>query len=64
MGGGDDITFMIKTVQEHGGETTYMMLGANHTAPHHSSQFDFDERVLPLGAEIYAKNVTAPLEGL
>lgn len=54
MGAGDDITFMIRTVQKHGGQATYMMLGADHTAPHHSSTFDFDENVLSLGAEIYA----------
>ena len=36
---------------------TYFILGAQKdgTAPHHNAKFDFDERCLPIGAEIFVR---------
>lgn len=55
MGAGENITFMMNEVSRQGGQTTFMLLGADIKAPHHSSKFDFDERVIPLAARLFAK---------
>lgn len=55
MGAGENITFMMNEVSGHGGRTTFMLLGADIKAPHHSARFDFDEGVLPLSARLFAK---------
>lgn len=57
FGGGEDITYMMNEVQSHGGKATEMMLGCGIAGPHHSGTFDFDEAVLPLGAQLFAKIV-------
>jgi aminobenzoyl-glutamate utilization protein A len=48
----EDAGFLMERVQRHGGLATYMILGADITAPHHSSDFDLDERALPLAVEL------------
>lgn len=55
MGAGENITFMMNEVSRKGGQATFMLLGADIKAPHHSSTFDFDERVIPLAARLFAK---------
>lgn len=49
MSGSDDACWMMKRVQDHGGKSTYIGLGATTTAGHHNSRFDFDEKCLPIG---------------
>lgn len=73
FGGSEDITTMMRTVQQHGGKAAELLIGMPLTAPHHSADFDTDEKVIPLGAEIFArlatvlgrfdKTQTQPLEG-
>ncbi len=55
MGAGENITFMMNEVKSRGGRTTFMLLGADIKAPHHSAKFDFDEGVIPLSARLFAK---------
>ena len=54
FGGGEDVTTMMRDVQEHGGQVTEMILGMPLTAPHHNGFFDVDERVIGLGARVFA----------
>ena len=54
FGGGEDVTTMMRAVQGRGGQATELLLGMPLPAPHHSSRFDVDEGVIPLGAEILA----------
>ena len=49
MAGSDDACWMMKRVQDHGGKSTYIGLGAATSAGHHNSHFDFDEKCLPIG---------------
>ncbi|MDR1875909.1 MAG: amidohydrolase [Synergistaceae bacterium] len=42
-GGSEDATWMMRRVQENGGQATYMALGSDITAPHHNGCFDVDE---------------------
>lgn len=57
LGAGENVTFMMNDVQRRGGKATFMLLGADIIAPHHSKFFDFNEKVIPLGARLYAKLV-------
>ena len=52
FGGSEDITTLMQTVQSNGGLATELLIGMPLIAPHHSSRFDIDEKVIPLGAEI------------
>ncbi len=54
FGGSEDITTMMRDVQAHGGKATEMILCMPLKAPHHNGRFDVDERVIPLGARIFA----------
>ena len=54
FGGGEDVTTMMRDVQAHGGKVTEMVFCMPLKAPHHNDLFDVDERVIPLGARIFA----------
>lgn len=54
FGGGEDVTTMMRSVQEHGGQVTQMIFGSPLVAPHHNNYFDLDERVLPIAARCFA----------
>ena len=60
IGGGDDATFMMQRVQERGGKAGYCLFGADITAPHHASLFDFDETVLHRAVSVLSKFVELP----
>ena len=54
FGGGEDVTTMMQDVQAHGGQVTEMIIGMPLTAPHHNGLFDVDERVIGIGARVFA----------
>ncbi len=54
FGGGEDVTTMMRDVQAHGGKVTELIFCMPLKAPHHNDFFDVDERVIPLGARIFA----------
>ncbi len=54
IGGGDDATYLIKRVQERGGNATYFMLGSDLAGIHHAADFDFDEASLRQGVDLLA----------
>jgi len=54
FGGGEDVTTMMRDVQEHGGQVTELVFGMPLTAPHHNNYFDVDERVILLAARVFA----------
>ena len=53
--GGEDFTTMMLRVQQNGGKATEMVIGSPLKAPHHNGKFDFDEDVLLIAAESFAK---------
>ena len=55
FGGGEDVTTMMRDVQEHGGQVIELVFGMPLAAPHHNDYFDVDERVIPLAARIFVK---------
>lgn len=52
MAGSDDACWMMKRVQDKGGKSTYIGLGATTAAGHHNDHFDFDEACLPIGYDV------------
>ncbi|MFU2059350.1 M20 family metallo-hydrolase [Avibacterium volantium] len=58
--GSEDATILGRRVQEHGGKAIYFIIGADRTAGHHQAEFDFDEKQLLTGVNIY----TSLLENL
>ncbi|MFV0491096.1 MAG: amidohydrolase [Pseudorhodobacter sp.] len=55
IGGGDDASKMIRHVRERGGSAAYFIIGADITAPHHAQDFDFDERALSVGHQVFER---------
>lgn len=55
IGGGDDATFMMRRVQQRGGQAAYFILGSDLAAVHHAVDFDIDETVLETGVAIFAR---------
>lgn len=53
----DDVATMMDVVQASGGKAVYFGLGTPLNEVHHNPFFDFDERVLPIGVEIFVKAV-------
>ena len=51
----EDAVTMMNRVQQQGGKAAYFMFGTELAAEHHHPCFDFNEDVLPLMAEFYAK---------
>jgi aminobenzoyl-glutamate utilization protein A len=51
----DDVAAMMAVVQSKGGHAVYFGLGTDLKAVHHSPYFDFDERALPIGVEIFVE---------
>ncbi len=55
FGAGDDAVLMMKRVQQRGGQAVYLGLGSPVFGGHHTTTFDFDERVLVIGAELFLR---------
>ena len=54
LGGSEDFTYMMRTVQEHGGKAMHMFLGTRRWGSAHNEWFDFGEDVLVFSAKIFA----------
>lgn len=58
MSGSDDACWLMKRVQDHGGKSTYVGLGADIAAGHHNESFDFDENALKIGYGVLTNAIT------
>ena len=54
LGGSEDATAMMKRVKERGGLATYVQIGMDTSAGHHTERFDVDEDMLAVGVEAEA----------
>ncbi|MDR1048384.1 MAG: amidohydrolase [Synergistaceae bacterium] len=59
-GGSEDATWMMRRVQEGGGQAVYTVLGSDISAPHHNGGFDVDEKTFVPGV----RALTAVVEKL
>lgn len=60
VGGSEDAAWLMKRVQDRGGQAVYMALGSAIAAPHHNSCFDIDEDAMLPGV----RALTAAAEAL
>ncbi len=63
FGASEDYSYFMERVQQKGGEAAYVMIGADLSAGHHDSLFDFDEKVLDLGVKVIAASAAELLQG-
>ncbi len=54
LGVSEDVSWMIKRVQEGGGKAAYFIIGSDIAAGHHNEYFDLDESVMVPSAELMA----------
>ena len=54
LGGSEDATFLMRSVQENGGLATYVGIGTDHPGGHHTATFDVDEESIRIGVEVLA----------
>jgi aminobenzoyl-glutamate utilization protein A len=59
LGGSEDATFLMRRVQEQGGQATYVVVGTDHPGGHHTPRFDVDEATLPTAVEVLTRSVLA-----
>ncbi len=55
LGGSEDVSWMMRTVQGRGGQAVYFVLGTDIAAGHHNEYFDIDENVLDYGPALFAE---------
>ena len=56
-GGSEDVSYMMRRVQEQGGQATFMRALTKEAGPGHSRIFDIDEKVLPNAVKIFCGTV-------
>lgn len=65
-GGSEDFSYMMETVQAHGGQAVYFMVGGapvdTKGVGHHTSGFDFDEEALIKSASVFLGVIVKLLE--
>jgi aminobenzoyl-glutamate utilization protein A len=59
LGGSEDATFLMRRVQEQGGQATYVVVGTDHPGGHHTPRFDVDKATLPTAVEVLTRSVLA-----
>ena len=57
LGGSEDISYMMKRVEDNGGRVIHYLLGTNLKAPHHNDAFDYDEDVLGFGVQTFIDTI-------
>lgn len=57
LGGSEDVSLLMEKVQTQGGQACYLMFGSDLKAGHHSSNFDFDEKVLSTAVQLYLESL-------
>ncbi|WP_136687618.1 amidohydrolase [Halorhabdus amylolytica] len=57
LGGSEDATYLMRRVQEQGGEATFVGIGTNHPGGHHTATFDIDEASIGIGVEVLSEAI-------
>ncbi|WP_458188454.1 amidohydrolase [Haladaptatus sp. NG-WS-4] len=57
MGGSEDASYLIRRVQENGGQATYVGIGASNVDGHHTARFDIEEESLDIGVGVVAETI-------
>ncbi|WP_226021624.1 amidohydrolase [Halomicrobium salinisoli] len=62
LGGSEDATYLMRRVQETGGEAAYVCVGTDHPGGHHTATFDVDEPSIAVGVDWLAETLLAAAE--
>jgi len=57
LGGSEDATYLMRKVQENGGQATYVAVGTDHPGGHHTATFDVDERSIDIGVDVLTDSI-------
>ncbi len=57
IGASEDASYLIKRVQDNGGEATYIGIGASNVSGHHTSEFDFEEEAIEIGVDTVVSTI-------
>ncbi len=57
FGASEDATFLMERVQREGGLATYLIVGTDHPANHHTPAFDIDEASLEHGVDVLVETI-------
>ncbi|MFB6308477.1 MAG: amidohydrolase [Haloarculaceae archaeon] len=57
LGGSEDVTYLMRRVQEQGGLAAFVGVGTDHPGGHHTPTFDVDERSLAIGVDVLAGTI-------
>lgn len=60
-GGSEDVTLMVRRVQQRGGLASYFIVGSALPGGHHQSLFDFDEEAMVQAVSIFTSAIKAVL---
>jgi aminobenzoyl-glutamate utilization protein A len=63
LGGSEDATYLMRKVQDNGGQATYVCVGTDHPGGHHTATFDVDERSIDIGVDVLADSIRAVATG-
>ncbi len=61
--GSEDACYLIERVREHGGDGTYLLVGADLASGHHTPRFDFDENALGIAVRTLSRALAAEAAG-
>lgn len=53
----EDVSYLIRRVQDEGGQGTFIGIGTDHPAGHHTPRFDIDEDSLEIGTEVIVRSI-------
>ncbi|MCQ4332973.1 amidohydrolase [Natronomonas sp. F2-12] len=59
MTASEDVSYLIRRVQEEGGEGTFVCIGTDHPSGHHTPRFDIDEESIEIGVDVVVGTLEA-----
>lgn len=62
LGGSEDVSLMIRRVQEKGGKAIFFLVGADQSDGHHKEKFDIDEDALSIGLTLFIESILSIIE--
>ncbi|MFU9004342.1 amidohydrolase [Proteus sp. TSJ240517] len=61
LGGSEDVSLMVRRVQEKGGKAIFFLVGADQSDGHHKEKFDINEEALSIGLTLFTEGILSIL---
>lgn len=62
LGGSEDVSLMVRRVQEKKGKAIFFLVGADQRDGHHKEKFDIDEEALSIGLTLFTEGILSILD--